>query len=247
MTAARDDGRPATGAAPGEPLRAVVVLGLGAALAWSSIMSVSLGASRSGASGLTAFACASWSTVPFVIVARLARGGAMSIIVLSAPMMILPLAVLGSLIQTRTHHRALGAVTFAACAVLAIVVAFLVARRIVLGAATGAPVWRVLRIALVTACAASVAWLLWTLTGPSSSSVVRGAAVDAALGLTTAGVASRLPGDRLPSLLVRAAPALLAALLGSAVVAAWKNAPSFAVLCERAPVTVGILGLFACR
>ena len=246
---AEGDGRAATDA--GRPLLspADVLAGLGASFAWATFTFIGLGDGRSGAAALVALGFASSSAVPLVVLVRL-FGWTRSVpgpIEAAALVVLVPVALFASAIQTHTHHRALGAVTFAVGATLMFGVALLVARRVLREAATGGRLWRILGVALRGASFVSLSWILWTLIGSSHRERTHAAMVDGMLGLVAVALFARAPRAWFPSLLVRVAPALFATFLGAGVVAAWKNAPSFALICERAPVTSGILGVFACH
>jgi hypothetical protein len=160
---------------------------------------------------------------------------------------LVPVALVASAIQTHTHHRALGAVTFAVVATFLFGIGFSIAQRILRESASGSRSWRLLLGVFRGALGISVAWILWTLAGQSRGDPVQSAIVDGTIGVLAIALCARAPRALLPNVLVRAAPALFGAFLGAGALAAWKNAPSFAILCERAPVTLGITGLFACR
>jgi hypothetical protein len=226
-----------------------IAAGIGASFVWVAACFVRLGALRSPAGLVVASCCASSLAVPTVAVVRYLGSSetAAGRIVLPAMLALLPVATFGSLIQTHTHHRALGAVTFAVGAAFVTAIAFLVAERVRRRAATGSAVWRLLRYVLFAACGASVAWIAWVLVGPGSPPGVRAGAVDAALGIAVTAVFCRIPRASIPSAVCRAAPGAFAALAAGGIFVAWKNAASFAALCADAPVTLGIFGLLGCR
>jgi hypothetical protein len=244
-----EDGRPVPDDADRSRFSSADVLaGLGASLAWATATYVGLGDGRSAAAALVALGFASSSTVPLVLFVRMAGWrSALTSVEAAALVVLVPVALFASVIQTHTHHRALGAVTFAGGATFMFGVAFLLSRRIFREAETGGGLWRLLRGALRGASGVSLAWILWTLIRSSSRDGPHATLVDGTLGLLTIALFSRTPRLPLPSALARAAPALFVTFLGAGVVTAWKNAPSFAILCERAPVTVGISGVFLCR
>jgi hypothetical protein len=225
-----------------------VLSGLGASLAWAIATYVGLGDARSVAAALVALGFASSSTVPLVLLLRVVGWrSVLAPVEAAALVVLLPVAVFAGAIQTHTHHRALGAVTFALGATFMFGAALLLSRRIHCEAETGAGLWRLLRGALRAASGVSLAWIFWMLIHSSPRDGLRATLVDGTLGLLVIAVFARTPRTWLPSALVRAAPALFVTFLGVGIATAWKNAPSFAVLCERAPATLGISGVFMCR
>lgn len=100
------------------PLGMDALLGLAAAFLW-----VIVSAFRCNGFSLpwllSGWAAAALVVVPFVVVLRRARFGTQrfSAAVYGALIAVLPCAIVGALLSARTHHRALGAVTFAFVAV----------------------------------------------------------------------------------------------------------------------------------
>jgi len=247
MTDAEDDGRAATDARRPRLFLADVVLGLAASLVWAASTFVRLGEDRSAATALVALGCTASSTIPLVAFSRLV-GWKISInasVDAAALVVLAPIALFASVLQTHTHHRALGAVTFAAGATFMVAVAFPITRKILREASAGGRFWRLLRGTVWGVSCVSVAWVLWTLVGSRDRS--QSAVVDGALGLVAVALSASVRRAPVWSPLVRVAPALLAVVLGAGAVAVWKNTASFAILCERAPVTAGIPGVFACH
>jgi hypothetical protein len=248
MTNAEDGGPVPNDADLSRVSSADVVPGLGASLAWAVATYVGLGDERSTSAALVALGFASSTTVPLVLLLRMVgRRSALSSVETAALVVLVPVASFAAVIQTHTHHRALGAVTFAAGATLSFGAALLVTRRVLREAEAGAGPWRVLRGVLRTASGASLAWIFWTLIRSSPRAGPHAWLVDGTLGLLLVAVFARVPRMWLPSALARAAPAVFVTFLGVGVATAWKNAPSFAILCEHAPATLGISGVFMCR
>lgn len=248
MTKVADDGSVATDAGRPRLSFADVLPGVGASLAWAVATYVGLGEERSLAPALVALGFASSSTVPLVLLARMVGWRpVLAPVEVAALIVLVPVALFAGAIQMHTHHRALGAVTFAAGATFMFAAALLLSRRILSEAQTGAGFWRILGRLLRAASGVSLAWILWALIRPSARGGLHAALVDGTLGLLTIALFSRIPRTWFPSALVRAAPAVFVTFLGVGIAAAWKNAPSFAILCERAPATLGISGVFMCR
>lgn len=248
MTNAEDGGPVPSDADRSRLSFADVVPGLGASLVWVIATLIGVGDVRSAATALVALGFASSSTVPLVLFLRMAGWrSALSSVETAALVVLVPVASFAAVIQTHTHHRALGAVTFAAGATFFFGAALLVTRRILREAEKGPGAWRVLRGVLRVASGASLAWIFWTLTRLSPRAGAHALLVDGTLGLLLIAVFARIPRTWLPSGLAKAAPALFVTFLGVGVVAAWKNAPSFTILCEYAPATLGISGVFMCR
>jgi hypothetical protein len=249
MTDAGNDGRGAIDEGRLRFSSADVLSGLVASFAWTMLTLVGVGESRSVTSALVVFGCAASKAVPLVVGARMlgSTSTAASPIEAAVLVVLAPVALFAGGIQTHTHHRALGAVTFAAGATFVFGVTALVTRRIVRESASGSRLWRMLRAALGGACGLSLAWILWTLARASRDDGARAAMVDGALGLVAVTLGVRAPRVPVPAFLLRLAPALFVTVVGAGLLALWKNAPEFAILCERAPVTLGIPPLFKCR
>src|ERR1041385_73107 len=172
------------------PRSSDVAIGLVASLAWSAITVVRVGLRSTSLSLVVmVFGCASVSGVPIVVVARSLRRAelrgatrALAVLTIAALVALSPIAVLSSMIKANTHHRALGAVTLATGAVVIIVAALLVSRRVFGASATGDARGRALRSILVIVALGSLLWTFASLVGPASTSRIRWAAWDGAFG-----------------------------------------------------------------
>lgn len=111
------------------------VLGLAAGLAWGVSQIVLGGPSASPAAVVHVLGGATGLAFPLVVVLRLARPWPRGFRALlhGAGLVVVPLAVVGAILVDRTHHRALGGLTFAALALAALLVGWLVALRLLPG------------------------------------------------------------------------------------------------------------------
>lgn len=156
-----------------------------------------------------------------------------------------PTALVGTVLSERTHHRALGGVTFALIASATVVLGFLVTRA-VLALPLRRPLWRLCRrLCLTILVVGSVTAVLrptFSEFGPVGSTSGRFLAQDLAVGLGLAAVLVTRPDHPLlrrvayPLALVWA----LAVACGVTVLAG--NMRLRVVLAERAPVALGLLG-----
>jgi hypothetical protein len=108
------------------------LMGLLAGLAWG-VARNALGTGDTEPSGILAALGAPMAVaVPLVFVVRRARPFPRSLVALAlgAGLAAVPLAVFGAVLVDQTHHRALGGLTFAALALLAIVLGWLLSLRL---------------------------------------------------------------------------------------------------------------------
>ncbi len=239
----------------GEPVRngrahlgADLAVGLSAALVWATVDCVRLGEAGSrGATFVVAFAGAASSLGPLGVLARGARGpGAiLTVGVLAALLSTGPLTVLGALLESHTHHRALGGVTFAVLATGVALATVVVARRLLrhpLSTRQG----KLERGALAVFTFASMCIFLGSLAvafGAGTKESARDATVDGVVGVALLAAAVLLPRPRVPPWAAWAAGALwvTATVAGLATV---KEEPQVRkIFDERAPMTLGIMGV----
>jgi hypothetical protein len=171
--------------------------------------------------------------VPVVFLLRAARPWpfALRTLGLGAVLALLPLAVLGALLVAKTHHRALGAVTFAALAAAVLLVTTLLARRLALATRAGRRDARRLLGGLVSASVLGTVAL--ALSGGLPSSY---AARDGLLGALVLGLSVSGPRWKAPRVLA----ALGALVFVLAVLAAGVGSRThLAELVERSPFGVG--------
>jgi hypothetical protein len=197
-----------------------VAIGLAAALAWGAA-SLVLGQTRASPLGIVeSLGSAAGLAVPLVALLRLARPWPepLRALVLGALLVAAPLAVLGTLLVEKTHHRALGGVTFAALALVVTLVAWPLARRLLAsdraapGRAAGA-VASVLGSRGLLAVGAATLLVLGAVlsSGPAASRA-------AAVGLVSVVLALLAPARQAPRALGLAAGLLAAALAAGAAI-----------------------------
>jgi hypothetical protein len=135
--------------------------GLLASACWALFVTVTSGPGPSASSFAASFGCAALLVVPLVTVLRRTRTlfVAFRVAGAGAALACAPLAVFGALVFEKTHHRALGAVTFACVAFGVVGAAVLLARRVL---ATRRD-W--LRVALIGVAALSVITTLGMVVG----------------------------------------------------------------------------------
>lgn len=169
-----------------------------AALLWAASTAVRSEGATSVLQLLALFGCGSVVLVPAALVARRARPldtGARGLLY-GVALAGLPLLFFGALLFTKTHHRALGGVTFAFIAAGAVVAGALVARGV-----RGVARWgRAPHVVLALLGGASLVYLLVSLFGASrGAAAIRGPVVEAVLGMALLASASVVPVDRLPA------------------------------------------------
>jgi hypothetical protein len=225
-----------------------VALGLAAAAAWAVVTLVRLGVT-SPAAVVGVFGCAATSAAPAVVfIRRLGRLDSpfrswIAAAIVSAG----PLAILGAVLKTKTHHRPLGGVTFAFVGTALFVSALVASKRLIelSGAGAASATRFVGRAVLLGSGAISVVLLSKAVLpafGAQASPFVRGALVDALVGalfIGLAAVAGAAPAPRRTGVL---ALAVWAVSVGLGVIVLLKNPSVRASLDERAPVTLGIMG-----
>lgn len=231
---------------PGSNRSADIAAGLLAAALWALLTGLRIPVGRAAVFAAS-LGCASLGAVPVVALSRWLRGS-------TAPdtsywftsfLALVPLSAFGAVLKVHTHHRALGAVAFACGAAVLVVVTHLVVRRVLGAPSHGAPS-RGAKAALIVGCAASALWTLSALVGAASPSAVRSAALDCAAGVLSAGALTFMPLTALPRGLLRLAPSLALGAVVAGIVVVWKNPSVSAALCEGAPATLGIVGIFRC-
>lgn len=229
-------------------LGADLLSGLGAALIWSAAVVARVsGEGPAGATFVAALGCAALSLGVVVAVARralpLSRAGV--IVASGAALGAAPLAVLGAVLRTHTHHRALGAVTYVLVALAVLVLAMAVTRRLVALASGASSAARAARAALLVSCAVSLGWVALGLRGalgaggaPGVSAVV----TDGAIGVAVATLAVFSWRARLSPSASRAAGAAWAAVVIVGLIVVRQSPRALATLAERAPVALGVGG-----
>jgi hypothetical protein len=165
-----------------------------AALVWTAVVTLGSDVVASPSALVAAFGCASATLWPAVVVWRRARpvDPESRSIVHGAMLATFPLTAFGALVFAKTHHRALGGVTFAFVAMGAAVAGALLGRRI----------GRISRWGRVPSVALSVAALLsvfgvtvWLFGAPSG---FRALAMDFLTGSVLLSCAVEAPLERLP-------------------------------------------------
>jgi len=246
MSDARADG--AASRSSGVILRADIAAGLLASLIWTAVTALRLGRDGSVAVVSVALACATSSAVPLVAGLR-ALGESRSRVVplaVAAMITVVPLATFAGVLKSHTHHRALGAVTFAFGAAIGVAVTWAVVRRIAQGAAAGHHGFRIVFRVVLAAGAMSLLWAIAVLLGASAPESIRGIAVDGVTAALSIGLFAQGSRPVVPGSVSRYALPVLVVVLAAAILGVRKNAAVFSVLCERAPLTLGIAGIFSC-
>jgi hypothetical protein len=225
-----------------------LAVGLGAAVVWAVVDCVRFGDVASHtAAFVIALAGAASTLAPLTVLGRRARGprSFLTIGVIAALLSAGPLTVLGALLESRTHHRALGAVTFAILATGIALATLVVTRRLLLHPRSTAQ-GKVERAALASVTFASMCIFLGSLAvafGAGTKASARDATVDGVVGVVLLGWAVLLPRPRVPPWAAWAAGGLWLA----ATVAGWATVNGEPrvrkIFDERAPMTLGIMGV----
>jgi hypothetical protein len=246
MSDARRDG--AASRPGGGGFSADIAAGILASLVWTAATALRLGRDGSIAVVSVAFACAVSSAVPLVTGLRALGERRTRVVPVAAAAMVvvMPLATFGGILKSHTHHRALGAVTFTFGAAITLAVAWAIVRRVAHGAKAGHRGFRIVFRVVLAAGAMSVIWAIAVLLGASAPESIRSIAVDGVIGALSIGVFAGSSRPVVPGPVSRYAIPVLVVVLGAAILGARKNAALFAVLCERAPLTLGIAGVFSC-
>jgi len=225
-------------------LGANLLLGLAAAVAWSTATAIRLG-SAPFPTFVAAFGCAAATACPLVALGRRATapGSGLGNWIAAALLSLGPLAMLGGLLKDKTHHRPLGGVTFAVLAAAVFVAALVVASRLRRVDSTAPR--RLGRAVLGSGYAVSLLLFgraLAPILGRTAPLAVRDAASDAALGALFVLMAVVSPTRRWPGWARWLGPLTWfgASALGACFVLADSAAAQF--LAARAPMTLGIIG-----
>lgn len=157
-----------------------------------------------------------------------------------------PVAKLARVLQGKTHHRALGGVTFALIAAAIVVAAAVVVRRVL-----GPPgrrarprfAWVGVSMTTTVVISAGVAMgpLVYEL-GAGGSAPGRWLAQDLAIGVVLSGLMVVLPRIELPSRVAVTVAAVWATAVGAGALLVASNMPLRAILSEHAPVALGFIG-----
>jgi hypothetical protein len=216
--------------------------GLVAALLWALIATVHAGLGV--ASAIVTFGMASLALVPSTYALRRARpfGPGLYWALAGAGLSSFPLAIVGSILFEKTHHRALGGVTFAFISAVAAACALLVARRV--QGVQVSPTARSRFVLFVTAALSVVATFWWI-----ASSIARVPAgtgwpmVEGCTGLLVLAAAAWVPAlRRTPPVLWASLAGLVVAVVGLAL-AIW-NRELVRHLADAAPVTTFVARSF---
>jgi hypothetical protein len=247
--------RPAreVGAVSGDSPSVPVELGraLMLACAWAAAVTLRLdGAAAVAPTALGALGCTALTLGVIAVILRRARplSDGLRASVAGGALALGPLAFLGSMLATGTHHRALGGVTFAFAAAMLLAAAVVVAVRLGSIARGTSRVASTARGAMAVASAASLGWVLVSLAsafGPGAPAPARGAIVDAACCAALVFVTHAAPPWRLPSRGARAGAALWALAVLSGLIAVRVSDGVSAALAARAPVALGLGALVA--
>jgi hypothetical protein len=157
-----------------------------------------------------------------------------------------PAALFARVLQNKTHHRALGGVTFALVAGALVFGAALVVGRLLGPPAAQAPPRPVLprfvvTIIVVTSIWAAIAPLVHEF-GPGGSPSGRWLAQDLAVGATLSGLVALLPRATVPSRVAFFGAVAWAVFAGAGAVLVALSMPLRAILSEHAPVALGFIG-----
>jgi hypothetical protein len=220
-----------------------VLLGLVASFAWALATTIRL-AGPSLEVFAASFGCASVHVVPITVLARRVRALPRRVTTWLAAFAMAagPLAVLGAFLKEKTHHRALGGVTFAVSGTVVTLFAFAVARRLrALGGSSRAGA-AVARAAVVVLATGSLGVAIVPLVvSASPGSTLRAGLLDAAVGVacTAPFVFAPVRKSLLPT--KAAVPLLLwAASVALGTWAVKRDSALSSWLAERAPLTLGI-------
>jgi hypothetical protein len=207
-----------------------------AALGWTMFVALDIGRVAPPAALLALFGCASVALLPAAFVWRHARpeGPESRGTLHGAMLAAVPLAAFGALLFERTHHRALGGVTYAIVAAGVVTAGALLGRRIL-----GISRWgKAPSLALAAAANLSVLsvalWLLFATPGP------RAVVSDFLSGAVVLSIAAVTPLERLPRWTRHAALAGFVAAAGGVVLFAL-NQDLRRHLAEAAPVATFVV------
>jgi hypothetical protein len=218
------------------------------ALAWSSEIAARFGPPSGVVPTLVAaFGCTALTLGSVAVVARRGRPTGMGLraSVLGALLASGPVALFGAVLRDKTHHRALGGVTFALLAGALFMLGFLVVRRALAPSSPGSRARSALRIGLAILVVTSLGVALWPLLlelGPAGSIAGRWLAEDLAIGAGLSALVAALPSVELrPRVALACGIAWALSVAAGATVLAG-NMPLRAILAEHAPVALGVLG-----
>lgn len=236
---------------PSAPLDAELARSLVFALVWSSEVTARFG--ELATSGTFSFLVAALGCTAFtlgatgVVTARRATTCSRPLhLILAALLASGPAALLARVLQGKTHHRALGGVTFALLAGVLVAASALVVRRL-LGSSPGQSRRRSVLpgVAVATLVVISMGMAIGPLVrelGTGGSPSGRWLAQDLAIGLMLSGLVAVVPRVRLPSRVALAGAALWVVCVGAGAVLVSRNMPLRAILSEHAPVALGFIG-----
>jgi hypothetical protein len=231
-----DDERPATSGRPASN-RSSLGIDLGVALVAATVWALSV-ALRLGTTAPLVFLGATGSSAltlgALLVAARRARpvSETVRVVILGALGASGPLSVLGSVIQTKTHHRALGAVAFALAAVFVVAFFSLVVRRLRQVERRGVAATSALLLV-------SAGWMTRALLQPAALAQTLDSVTDALIGIALFVAALSVPRAAIPTGLAKVGiGAWLLAVTGGLSVLV-RNVPVRAELAARAPVTLG--------
>lgn len=225
-----------------------LTVALAAALLWAVVDSVRLGdAGSRGAAFVVELAGAASSLGPLGVLTRRARypGSILTVGVVAALLSTGPLTVLGTLLESHTHHRALGGVTFAVLAT-AVALASLVVTRRLLRNPSSATQGKIERGALAVFTLASMCIFWGSLAvalGAGTRASARDATVDGVVGVALLALAVLLPRPRVPLWAAWAAGVLWVTTTVAGVATVRGEPRLRKIVDERAPMTLGIMGV----
>jgi hypothetical protein len=236
---------------PPVPLGAELARSLPFALVWSSEVTARFGEPpRSGTFPLfvAAFGCTALTlgAVGLVTHHGTTTGARPLRMILAALLASGPAAVLARVLQGKTHHRALGGVTFALLAGAVVVGAALVVWRLL-----GSPVPErrprslLRRVCLTVMVVASIGAAIGPFVhelGAGGSSLGRWLAQDLVMGAGLSALIVLLPRTRLSSRVTALGAAVWTVVVGTSVILVTLRMPLRAILLEHAPVALGFIG-----
>lgn len=230
-----------SGVAPRSPhVGAALALGTAAAAlaAMPDVRRVAEGVTSPGVAWVALAGSAALFLGPLLVLVRAApaRSSSFRAVLVGAALAVVPVALLGGMLKTSTHHRPLGAATFGMLALLVVLGSVFVGARLGAGAEGAAPPVR--RIAFGAVTAAGLGGVAFMLLRALGSESMHHGVIDA-LRLLAAAALARLALDqpRVETLARRAgAVAWLAMVLGGMIAA---RGPVREAIRERAPVLGG--------
>jgi hypothetical protein len=214
---------------------------LAASLGWSAIVAVRLcGSSPSGWTLLGAFGSSALTLGVALAIWRRARplSEGAQCFVLGALSSSVVLGVFGAVLRTKTHHRALGAVTFALGAAIVVLFSVVLVARLRQVARSHEPrghLTRALSLAIVLTAALATGIPL----SASTSPLVRSLMVDGVTGGCLFVVAVSLPRWRLPAWAAWASALGWGTVVMVGLLVLGANRAVYVVLAFRAPVALG--------